>query len=142
MWQDMGDVPPALFKSLRVKSEAQLKEMLSRGEYAGWLASPAASPENVVAGAGVHLRRVMAHPLKNSRGTVHIAEGQHGVLVNVFTEPEWRRRGLATLLMRRIIGWSREQRLDRLTLHASDAGRALYERMGFVATNEMRLFTE
>jgi hypothetical protein len=29
--------------------------------------------------------------------------------------------------------------LASLVLHASDAGRPLYERLGFVATNEMRL---
>jgi len=34
--------------------------------------------------------------------------------------------------------WSREQRLDRLVLHASDKGRALCERLGVIATNEMK----
>ena len=32
-----------------------------------------------------------------------------------------------------------ERGVKRVVLHASDAGRALYERLGFVATNEMRL---
>jgi hypothetical protein len=41
-------------------------------------------------------------------------------------------------LIQRIIAWSREQRLDRLVLHASDEGRALYERLSFIATNEMK----
>ena len=90
-------------------------------------------------GAGVHLRNVMPHPLKTGSKTIAIAEGRHGTIVNVFTEPEWRRRGVAALLLQRIIAWSREERLDRLVLHASSAGRALYEKMGFVATNEMRL---
>ena len=40
--------------------------------------------------------------------------------------------------MRHVLDWSREQRLDRLVLHASAEGRRLYERLGFVATNEMR----
>ena len=59
-------------------------------------------------------------------------------IVNVFTEPEWRRRGVAKLLMEQIISWARAERLDRLVLHASDEGRALYEQMGFIQTNEMR----
>ena len=37
-----------------------------------------------------------------------------------------------------VLRWAEEERLDRLVLHASDQGRALYERLGFVATNEMR----
>jgi hypothetical protein len=45
---------------------------------------------------------------------------------------------VAELLMRRVLAWAREQRLDRLVLHASPEGRRLYERLGFIATNEMR----
>lgn len=139
MWQDMGDVPVDLFEPLRLKSEAHLRKALARGEYIAWLASPAASPERIISGAGVHLRSVMPHPLKHRSETIAIAEGRHGTIVNVFTEPEWRRHGVAALLMKEIIAWSREARLDWLVLHASAAGRALYEKMGFVATNEMRL---
>lgn len=40
--------------------------------------------------------------------------------------------------MRHILDWARQERLDRLVLHASDDGRPLYERLGFAATNEMR----
>ncbi len=93
----------------------------------------------VIAGAGVYLRRAMPHPLKRGGTTVGIAEGRLDTVLNVFTEPEWRRRGVAALLMQRIIKWSRDERLDGLTLHAADAGRTLYEKLGFVATNEMRL---
>lgn len=59
-------------------------------------------------------------------------------ILNVFTEPEWRRRGAAALLIQHITNWSRKQRLDRLVLHSSAEGRALYERLGFIATNEMK----
>jgi GNAT superfamily N-acetyltransferase len=69
---------------------------------------------------------------------VAVAAGRHGIVVNVFTESAWRRRGVAELLMREVLAWAREQRLDRLVLHASADGRRLYERLGFVATNEMR----
>ena len=68
-----------------------------------------------------------------------IADGRHATIINVFTEPQWRRQGVALLLLQGIIDWARTERLDRLVLHASDAGRALYERLGFVGTNEMRL---
>lgn len=139
MWQDMGDVPPDLFEPLRAKAGAYLKEALASGGYIGWLATPAAAPETVIGGAGVYLRKAMPHPLKRGGTTVGIAEGRLGTVLNVFTEPEWRRRGVAALLMQHIIDWSRDERLDGLTLHAANAGRALYEKIGFVATNEMRL---
>ena len=40
--------------------------------------------------------------------------------------------------MQHILDWSRKERLDRLVLHASDEGRALYKKLGFVLTNEMK----
>jgi hypothetical protein len=49
---------------------------------------------------------------------------------------------VAELLMRRILEWAAGERLDRLVLHASAEGRELYQRLGFVATNEMRFAGE
>ena len=40
--------------------------------------------------------------------------------------------------MRQVIRWAEAERLDRLVLHASEEGRALYQRLGFAASNEMR----
>jgi hypothetical protein len=37
-----------------------------------------------------------------------------------------------------ILRWAGAAQLDRLVLHASSEARSLYERMGFVVTNEMR----
>jgi hypothetical protein len=37
-----------------------------------------------------------------------------------------------------VLDWARRESLDTLVLHASDDGRALYEKLGFVQTNEMR----
>ena len=58
--------------------------------------------------------------------------------MNVFTEPQWRQRGIASLLIKEIIIWSKSEQIDRLVLHASDKGRSIYERLGFIASNEMR----
>ncbi len=139
MFQDMGQLPAAAFDPLRAAAERVLAGALLRGEYVGWLLAPDGEPDRVVAGAGVQLRDVLPHPVDLGGGEVGVAAGRHGIVLNVFTEPAWRRRGLAELLMRQILEWARDQRLDRLVLHASNDGRALYERLGFVATNEMRL---
>jgi GNAT superfamily N-acetyltransferase len=71
-------------------------------------------------------------------GRAGVAEGRHAIVLNVWTEPRWRRQGVAESLMEAVLGWARAERLDRLVLHASEAGRPLYERLGFVRTNEMR----
>jgi GNAT superfamily N-acetyltransferase len=59
-------------------------------------------------------------------------------VLNVHTEPPWRRRGLARRLMLEVLSWARTEALDSLVLHAAPEGRSLYEALGFVATNEMR----
>jgi len=65
-------------------------------------------------------------------------EGRQAIVVNVFTEPEFRRQGLARQLMLAVLAWARDERLDSLVLHAAKDGRALYESLGFTQTNEMR----
>jgi GNAT superfamily N-acetyltransferase len=70
-----------------------------------------------------------------------VAQGVEGLIVNVYTEPDWRRRGIAALLMRHVLDYTREHRIGRVLLHASDDGRPLYESLGFVPTNEMKLIT-
>ena len=85
------------------------------------------------------IRVVPPFPHRHEGGRITIAEGRQGLIVNVFTEPDWRRRGIAKLSMKEIIAWSREQTRDDLVLHTSDGGRRLYQQLGFVLTNEMRL---
>jgi GNAT superfamily N-acetyltransferase len=138
MFQDMGELPPDLFETFRIRSRDALQQMFERENYFGWLASSESEPGQIVAGTGVQLREVPPHPQTNANGKIDIVSGRQAIIQNVFTEPDWRRRGLAALLIKRIIDWTREKGIDSLVLHASDEGRALYERLGFVPTTEMR----
>jgi GNAT superfamily N-acetyltransferase len=142
MFQDMGQLPADLFEPLRASARARLSALLGTGEYVGWLASPRQTPDAVVAGVGVQLRQVLPHPRRRADGSVVVADGRHAIVLNLFTEPPWRRHGLAELLMRHLLDWARRERLDRLVLHASAEGRPLYDRLGFVPTNEMRFADE
>ena len=137
MFADMGQLSADLYDSLVTRTVEYLTEALPAGVYVGWLASPSADPANVIAGAGVQLRRTLPHPLTR-RGNPSVATGRQAIVLNVFTEKAWRRQGVAELLMTRVIAWARASQVDTLVLHASAEGRALYERLGFVATREMR----
>jgi GNAT superfamily N-acetyltransferase len=70
--------------------------------------------------------------------TTEVATGPQGLIVNVFTERAWRRRGLAKMLMEQVIDGARTAGVSHLVLHASAEGRPLYEALGFRPTNEMR----
>jgi len=72
-------------------------------------------------------------------------DGQRRGLVyvhSVYCAPEYRRRGLARRILQAMIGHCRENGWPRISLHASDLGRGLYEDLGFQPTNEMRLVLE
>lgn len=57
--------------------------------------------------------------------------GRTGVLFNVYTRPEHRRRGLARRVMDALIMDAREHGLDVIELHATDDGYPLYRQLGF-----------
>jgi GNAT superfamily N-acetyltransferase len=57
----------------------------------------------------------------------------------MYTEPEYRGRGLAKSIVAPAIGWCRGEGFAWVSLHASDAGRHLYENLAFKPTNGMRL---
>jgi GNAT superfamily N-acetyltransferase len=137
MFHDMGELSEEAFDDFLAASKAWTERAIVSDEYIGWLAAPQKEPALVIAGAGVQRRQVPPHPHRPSRNGA-FAKGRHAIVLNVFTEAEWRKRGVAPLLMEEIIRWAREEKLDRLVLHASAQARSLYERMGFVATNEMR----
>lgn len=137
MFQDMGQISAAAFDGFLAAARVWIKRALGSGEYIGWFAILKTNPDVIASGAGVQLRQVPPHPCRPAANDT-FAKGRHAIVLNVFTEPEWRRRGLAMLLMQEIILWARTEQLDGLVLHASAEAQSLYERMGFVATNEMR----
>jgi GNAT superfamily N-acetyltransferase len=71
--------------------------------------------------------------------TVHDLSGQEGYIMNMYTLPPWRGRGLATAILRVILDYLRARGVGMATLRASTAGRPIYERERFQPTNEMRL---
>jgi len=135
MFRDMGSLRPELYDALVAAARPWFAEAVPAGEYVAFLASPAEAPGEIVAGAGVQLRRQLPRPAADGGG---IETRPQGLVLNVYTEPAFRRRGVAALLMRQVIAWAREHGTGGLVLHASDEGRPLYESLGFVQTNEMR----
>ncbi len=129
MFRDMGhDDEPAL-DSMSARFLPWLEAKIRANQYLGWFA--AVDGGRVVAGAGLWLMDWPPHLLGSSP--------QRGNIVNVYTEPEFRRRGLARRLMEIALDWCKANRIDFVILHASDEGRPLYESMGFTASNEMRI---
>jgi GNAT superfamily N-acetyltransferase len=134
MFREMGHVPTeALASQLLEASAAALASLLRDRSYVGYLAM--GPGQQVIAGAGAHLRPQL--PRISSDGT-RIEARTVPLLVNVYTEPQWRRRGMARELVLALMRWATHEGFDQVVLHASEAGRPLYASLGFAATNEMR----
>jgi len=108
-----------------------LAERLSNGIYTGILVD---FKQEIIAGAGLWV--AYGAPLP----TLHSSDLRRANIVNVYTHPEHRRKGLARQMMTQLLNIARKEGLPAAQLHASDAGRPLYESMGFNNTNEFRLF--
>ncbi len=133
MFREMGAVRLESEESLRQASTAYFASAIPGGEYVGWIATPSdGSPP--VAGAGVQFRSLLPRPTVAGDG---LLLGREGLILNVYTVPNWRRQGIAKQLMETIVAWAGEVGIVRLVLAASSAGRPLYEKIGFVATREM-----
>jgi GNAT superfamily N-acetyltransferase len=85
----------------------------------------------VVGGGGIVVADWPGYPSEHHAKRVWI--------LNVYTEPASRRSGVAKQLLDTMLNWCRINKFTSVSLHASSAGRPLYERMGFGQTNEMVL---
>jgi GNAT superfamily N-acetyltransferase len=130
MFLDMGRIdgerPAAMIEQLT----PMLRPMLASGEYNGWFVM--ADDEAIIAGAGVQIRTLLPRPETDV--------AREALVVNVYVELDYRRQGLARRLMEAILAWSREQGIERVSLHASIMGQPLYEALGFTRSNEFVLY--
>jgi GNAT superfamily N-acetyltransferase len=129
MFYDMGYHDEAALDSMSVKFQPWVLARIKSDEYSAWLVLDAEG--SVVAGASLWLMDWPPHMVGSG--------ARRGYILNVYTEPEFRRRGLARCLMEVIVEWCRRNGIDTVILHASPRGRTLYESLGFKATNEMRI---
>lgn len=106
-----------------------VRDKLSSGEFMVWFAE---EDGQVVGTSGL----VFFHRPPTFRNTSEV----NAYILNMYTLPEWRGRGIASMLLERIIEHVKTTRARRVTLHASDMGRPVYERFGFVdCSSEMIL---
>lgn len=128
MYEAMGTKDPDALKAMAKLSAGYLSKAMADGSFRAWLACDGA---RVVCGGAVIVTPWLAHP--------DDLECRRVTILNVYTNPEYRRRGLARKITQTMIDWCRREGFARVTLHASDDGRRLYESLGFELSNEMRL---
>jgi GNAT superfamily N-acetyltransferase len=128
MYEDMGykDVPAV--DAMLSTTASYLARAVADGSFRSWIGSL----DGKTAGGGA----VLVSPWPS-----HPYDGQcrRATILNVYTYPKFRRRGVARQLMQAMIAWCRQEEFLNIFLHASKDGRSLYESLGFLPSNEMKL---
>jgi len=108
---------------------AYFTRALKSGEFVAYVAE---IDNRIVATSGMVFHR---HP--PSPTNLH---GCEAYVMNMYTLPAWRERGIAAALLGRLIELARQTHCCRVSLHALPAARSIYVEAGFVPVDtEMRL---
>ncbi len=85
-----------------------------------------------IGGGGVSFYQIMP--------TYHNSTGKKAYIMNMYTAPEYRRQGIAFHTLDLLMNDAKKQGVLQIALEATDMGRPLYERYGFVKMeDEMEL---
>ena len=128
MFVDSGQAKSEAMARMRENFVDWVRPRLADGRYLGWLVEDDGA---VVAGAGLWLMDFPPHWMD--------AEPGRAYLLNFYVAPSHRGQGLAEGMLREAVAEARRRGIGVVLLHASVMGRAIYERNGFVGTNEMIL---
>jgi len=121
---DMSHVRPA--------SAEYYRTALADGSHVAYLVFDG---EKVIGTGGVSFYRVMP--------TYHNSSGEKAYIMNMYTAPEYRRKGIAHRTLQLLVNEAKRRGVTAISLEATAAGRPLYERFGFVAMDsEMELPSE
>lgn len=129
MFGDMGYHDELVLDIVESNSRPFFAERLADGRYRAWLVET--SSKEVVAGGGIMIFDHVSSPRD--------PHPQRPLIVNMYTEPAYRRKGIARKLMEIMVDWCKKEGFGSVSLYASNDGRPLYEALGFKPTNEMRL---
>lgn len=105
------------------------KSALETGEHVAYLVY---DNETFIGAGGVSLYQVMP--------TYHNPTGKKAYIMNMYTAPEYRRQGIAIHTLDLLVKDVRKQGVSQIALEATEMGRPLYEKYGFVKMeDEMEL---
>jgi GNAT superfamily N-acetyltransferase len=127
MFASMPNPQEAILDAMSRAFEPWVTDRIAEGKYLGWIAEDAG---RVSGSAGLLIVDWPPHPL-------HPEGSQRAYLLNVYVEPEFRKRGLAHSLIEKCLAEAGRLGIRVVTLHSSDAGRPVYEKFGFHPTSEM-----
>lgn len=110
---------------VKVQSYNYYKKSLCDGTHIAYLVFD----ENRFVGAGgISFYQVMP--------TFHNPDGNKAYIMNMYTDPGYRRNGIAYQTLDMLVHDAKEKGVTAISLEATDMGRPLYEKYGFIKMND------
>jgi len=107
-------------KTLEVALKKYFTWATSSNEFIGWLAE---YEGKLVGTSGLVIWQIP--------GRYGFLSGKNGYIHNMYTIPKMRKQGIATYLLNKLILDAKAMGVERLHLHAREAGDSLYRKKGF-----------
>ena len=116
-------------KSFQKACEQYFSQYLPDNRFLSWIA------ENngiIVAASGLVFLQKPPSPENTS--------GKEAYIMNMFTLPKWRNKGIASKILVEILNFLEEEGITLISLHTTKIGRRVYEKIGFIPSDiEMKL---
>ena len=103
--------------------ETQLPDYFSRKLGTELIAFIAKEGDRIVSVAYLHIIEMPANSV--------LLNGLYGEVLSVYTEPDYRGKGICTKLMKNLVEYGRNIGLGRIDLSATDDGYPIYAKVGF-----------
>ena len=127
IWEEKGEsIDPSFGKKMERAYAKKLKQELTDGSCKAWVIE---SENRIVASGAITIASLVPTPKDLSSSVAY--------LHSMYTEKEYRNNHFANLIVERAIRFCRDNRIKRVFLNASEAGRPIYEKLGFRAAPEM-----
>ena len=101
------------------------KNALETGEHIAYLVY---DNETFIGAGGVSFYQVMP--------TYHNSTGKKAYIMNMYTNPAYRRKGIAYQTLNLLVADAKNKGIDAISLEATEIGRPLYEKFGFTGMND------
>jgi GNAT superfamily N-acetyltransferase len=128
MFSDNELATEARYSEMNLTFEPWVRERLADGRYVGLFFE---EDTTILAACGIFFVDFPPHFLDPNPIRAY--------LLNFYTAPQARGRGLATQLLQHAVDECKKNNVRVITLHASKFGRPIYEKFGFTQNNEMIL---
>lgn len=116
---------------VKAQSREYYTDALSAGDHIAYLIF---YQKKFIGAGGISFFRVLP--------TYHNPTGRKAYIMNMYTNPDYRRRGIAYQTLQLLVDEAKKKEIKFISLEATEMGRPLYEKYGFVQLKDEMILNE